>query len=141
MLFRSDQIGESWEYEPTCFADEDGQWLPDFRLSEESGLCYVEVKPAYLLDRQDGESMRENVDRIDVLLRQMTIAWRSEPDAWLELIFWRYGGQGAALSILGEQTRAWVTFGAEQPRIPLLWSGMGQLDSLNATRRIPAGVA
>lgn len=124
-----------WAYEPTCFAGGSGQWLPDFRIDEPGGVTYVELKPAYLLDRQDGEDMRENVDRIDVLLRQMEIAWLSEPDAWLELVFWVYDGGGAALSVLGHKTRAWVTFGAQQPRFPLAWPGMGQLDSLMADKR------
>lgn len=44
-----DKLGVQWEYEPQCFADETGQYLPDFRLtfqgSEGPWTCYVEVKP------------------------------------------------------------------------------------------------
>ena len=35
-----------WAYEPECFADETGQYLPDFELlSDHPGRDFVEVKP------------------------------------------------------------------------------------------------
>jgi hypothetical protein len=133
-----DAKGAAWEYEPTCFASDSGQWLPDFRIDEPGGVTYVELKPAYLLDRQDNEDMRMNVDRIDTFLQRMEIAWHSEPDAWLELIFWVYDGPGAALSILGHRTRAWAAFGANLPRFPLVWPGRGQLDWLMGAKQLSA---
>lgn len=47
-----DSVDISWEYEPGCFADETGQYLPDFRLDgvPVNNGCptalYVEIKPA-----------------------------------------------------------------------------------------------
>ena len=50
-----DEIGLPWEYEPECFATEEGQYLPDFLLPavwvlwEDIRLdLYVEVKPGHL---------------------------------------------------------------------------------------------
>lgn len=47
-----DQLGCTWEYEPECFADETGQYLPDFLVRDVQLLApvlrydlYVEVKP------------------------------------------------------------------------------------------------
>lgn len=45
-----DKLGIEWKYEPECFADESGQYLPDFWLGlngvyEARSLTYVEVKP------------------------------------------------------------------------------------------------
>ena len=31
----------AWEYEPTCFAGPDGQWLPDFRVASGGTVGYV----------------------------------------------------------------------------------------------------
>lgn len=39
---RLDARGMKWEYEPQCFADETGQYLPDFYVH---GWGYIEVKP------------------------------------------------------------------------------------------------
>lgn len=35
----------TWAYEPQCFADASGQYLPDFRCVNTEGVCYFEVKP------------------------------------------------------------------------------------------------
>lgn len=36
----------TWEYEPCCYADATGQYLPDFRVAfSEVDIIYVEVKP------------------------------------------------------------------------------------------------
>jgi len=45
-----DAVGLAWEYEPECFADETGQYLPDFKVSsgitgDDYEYAYVEVKP------------------------------------------------------------------------------------------------
>lgn len=76
-----DSIGLAWVYEPDCFADETGQYLPDFCL--EAGLqvlgqrrpCYLEVKPAGL-----------TAERVHGLLQAMERIWSSNPEAAL-LIF------------------------------------------------------
>lgn len=35
----------SWVYEPQCFADSTGQYLPDFAMNEGSKAYYFEIKP------------------------------------------------------------------------------------------------
>lgn len=64
----------SWEYEPDCFADETGQYLPDFRVWYEASKArtYLEVKPA-----------NANVGAIQ---HRMEIVLATYPDAWLELL-------------------------------------------------------
>lgn len=81
-----DHHGLSWEYEPTCFAGPDGQWLPDFRLTTWED-CYIEVKPPSLLtgDAQD------RISDISKILTQMSVAWLSEPETPIELVVWKYG--------------------------------------------------
>lgn len=75
--------GDTWTYEPTCFAGPEGQWLPDFGFTE-AGLrpVYVEVKPSGPLNAADLDGFHAQVDPV---LRQMQIAWLSEPDAVLVL--------------------------------------------------------
>jgi hypothetical protein len=125
-----DRDGEPWEYEPVCFASDEGQWLPDFRIGELGNL--VELKSAHLLERADGESGDEVVARIDVILKQMAIAWHSEPRTWLELVFWTYGGWEPVFTIVGGGRKpTWATFGPGLLSFPLLWPGMGQLAVLD----------
>lgn len=73
--------GFFWEYEPDCFADESGQYLPDFEVIANSGFVfarstYVEVKP-----RPWAEAAKQAA-----LRKQMEIIWRSRPRA--ELAIW-----------------------------------------------------
>lgn len=75
-----DNDGFCWEFEPECFADETGQYLPDFlRWDPENPPTgtrgeYVEVKPS----AAPGPATRE-------VLRRMEIIWSSKPDALLTL--------------------------------------------------------
>lgn len=122
-----DRDGETWEYEPTCFAGPDGQWLPDFRIGYDG--IYVEVKPAYLIAR-DTSDILDVYDRVDKILRQMTVAWLSEPQAAIQLIFWEYGREQveAPLSIMGTPgAPSWLTYTPGTLDLPLLWPGMGQM--------------
>ncbi len=42
--------GAPWSYESACFADENGQYLPDFVCREHpDGPLFIELKPAVLL--------------------------------------------------------------------------------------------
>jgi hypothetical protein len=130
-----DRDGETWEYEPTCFAGPDGQWLPDFRVGQYG--AYVEIKPAYLIE-WDGPEPRDTWNRVDEILERMTVAWLSEPDAILQLIFWTYGAEQveAPLSILAAHGHGpWVINTASTLDLPLLWPGMGQYDA--AVRMTP----
>lgn len=63
-------IINDWDYEPECFADETGQYLPDFQVEREDGVvCYIEVKPwGYELEP-------------DEWLRRMEIIHSSHPAA------------------------------------------------------------
>jgi hypothetical protein len=121
-----DRDGELWEYEPTCFAGPDCQWLPDFRIGHDK--CYVELKPRYLID-YDTDNVFDVYDRVDKILKRMTVAWLSEPDVPLALIFWTYGAEqaDAPLSIYaGRSGHGWVAYTPSTLDLPLLWPGMGQ---------------
>lgn len=89
----------SWEYEPQCFASEDGQYLPDFELTRtDRKRLYLEIKP-------------QNFPRPDALfvLPQMEIIRQSEPEADLGLIFWTYEA---------EQLGEWIFTSSQLP----VWS-------------------
>jgi hypothetical protein len=134
-----DRDGETWEYEPTCFGAAKGQWLPDFRISADG--IYVEVKPAYLM-AYDGPSILDTYDRVDKILKRMTVAWESEPDAHLMLVFWIYGLEQveAPLSILGSKGSAgWAAYTPGTVDLPLLWPGMGQTETLVKTNGLMGG--
>jgi hypothetical protein len=132
-----DRDGEKWEYEPTCFAGPDGQWLPDFRIGFDGIL--VEVKPTYLM-AYDGREVFETYDRIDKILRQMTVAWLSEPETHLQLVFWEYGREQveAPLVILGSPRGPhWVCYTPSTVDLPLLWPGMDQMGAVALATKSP----
>lgn len=125
-----DRDGETWEYEPTCFGGPEGQWLPDFRVGSHS--AYVELKPAYLI-AWDTRDLNEVYARIDKILTRMTIAWVSEPDVYLHLVFWTYGAEqtDAPLSIAAAgRNGPWLTYTPSTLDVPLMWPGMGQFDAI-----------
>jgi hypothetical protein len=75
-----DRFEWRWDYEPRCYADETGQYLPDFELTnalcrlrstDYSSRIFVEVKPAY-------------VD-LDELANRMARIWSTHHDAVLAL--------------------------------------------------------
>jgi len=118
-----DRRDKEWKYERECFASPDGQWLPDFRVKTKPGKPdeLVELKPAGLLYKQwaSGET--------DKILARMTIAWASEPDVCLTLLYWNRGGPAAmVISSYGSGT-PWM---AGNTSMPLLWPGMGQLNAV-----------
>lgn len=117
-----DREGVEWEYEPVVFAGPDGQWLPDFGLNGESH-AYIEVKPASQLDILDGEVYGDRLERIDGILRRMSVAWLTDPQAMLILDFWQYGDQQPVAHICG-RPGVW-TCGGRFP-FAVLWPGMGQ---------------
>jgi hypothetical protein len=79
-----DYLGVTWEYEPMCFADQSGQYLPDFAVNYGgiSGEWYVEVKAPH-------------VDHLAALAR-MHIIRQSEPGARLSVVA-QMAGQGHGL--------------------------------------------
>lgn len=65
-----------WTYEPRAFANQRGQYLPDFQLHgvEDWTIktpCYIEVRPT--------------LERAYLAMPQMAIIWDSEPQAALQI--------------------------------------------------------
>jgi len=118
-----DSTDAEWEYEPFCFAGPDIQWLPDFRVVAHDGkIIYFEVKPESLMDGD-----------VDAVLDQMTVAWLTEPEAVLELVFWRWREPEQASSLRGiPDDRAdgllWWWVGPDGGGHA--WPGAGQLEHL-----------
>jgi hypothetical protein len=127
-----DRRGHLWEYEPDCFAGPDGQRLPDFRIRRRRPpkTWLVELKPAGLLKQRRGEGTWEVVDRIDEILARTSIAWLSEPEAVINLIFWTYGANVPDFKVLGVRNAPWCVRGPSAP-FTCLWPGMGQQDRLD----------
>ena len=128
-----DRDGQLWKYEPECFAGPDGQWLPDFRIDDRT---YVELKPAYLIE-WDTRELDDVYDRVDAILRQMSVVWLSKPEAHLQLTFWSYGLDQvqAPLTIAGSSNGPiWYTSTPSTLDVPLLWPGMGQTDAVAEMR-------
>lgn len=120
-----DAWGVIWEYEPECYASGTIQWLPDFRITPGKKTVLVELKPASLVPSgTPGADYGDTADRVDNILRQMTVAWDSEPSAWLNLEFWRYR-EGVSLRVLGRNGQAWIAWVTDYP---VLWQGMGQAE-------------
>lgn len=69
-----DAQGYRWTYEPRAFADDRGQYLPDFELHypELSYRAFIEVRPTM-------EAALKGLGR-------MQIIWSSEPDAALMVV-------------------------------------------------------
>lgn len=126
-----DRAGRSWKYEPTCFASEGAQWLPDFQASfgDVDTSTYVEVKPSGImreLEAQGGHAFEQYADEI---LTRMSVAWLSEPEAVLMLVFWTYGATDPDFALMGLRGIPWQAWGIGTP-VPLLWPGLGQFPTL-----------
>jgi hypothetical protein len=109
-----DRTGQDWAYEPKCFAGSAGQWLPDFE-HRRGGLQYIELKPYERSWESKGQqpdytTWMEIVGIIEDLITRVSVAWESEPDAHLMIVFWRYGGQmkDALLVAAGPEDRVWT---------------------------------
>ena len=123
-----DQKGYDWQYEPQCFASENGQYLPDFLVEDRTGEQeYVEVKPLTGSPAQPYKNFRE----VDPLLERMTIIWASKPNAALSLFLWQFGDD-----ILSSCHIRWVPAVAlwlatlPGSKVSMIWPGMGQSESL-----------
>jgi hypothetical protein len=92
---------------------------------------YIEVKPVQMLKWLPGEASDGQRDRIDAILRRMSVAWDSEPRAVLELVFWRYGVPDPAFRIIAHPDSPWMAFpNTGLPLFRFLWAGMGQNEAL-----------
>lgn len=92
-----DALDASWTYEPICFADESGQYLPDFSFATNEGTrVYAEVKPAALLD-------------LEAVQNQMEIIWSSERECFLTIITVDNDGTPELAWIGDPVTRGWRT--------------------------------
>jgi hypothetical protein len=132
-----DAQGHRWEYEPECFASSEGQWLPDFGIApfieldeREAPPLFAEVKPAEPLMKHIPGSVAF-VEHVDAVLRRMTIAWESRPDARLTLVFWRYGGPKYLSLYCQRQGHPWLASFDGTQIMDLIWRGMGQYRRLN----------
>lgn len=69
-----DRMGWQWQYEPRAFANQIGQYLPDFRLDPGDDLypIYAEVKPT--------------IEAAFGAMARMQIIWDSIPDAFLLIL-------------------------------------------------------
>lgn len=128
-----DRQGRQWEYEPECFADEHGQWLPDFRvakLNEYYGVPHlIEVKPGEMLRPKKGEQLNDVLDRVDAVLGRCRPAWVCEPGSVTEVTFWRYGVPEPDLSLVAAWDKPWTAW-VPGFHLPLLWIGAGQGDTV-----------
>ena len=64
-----DAEGECWSYEPRAYADDRGQYLPDFEVVYGATRLFIEVRPT--------------VTKALEAMGRMEIIWSSEPTAFL----------------------------------------------------------
>lgn len=69
---RLDELDYAWEYEPRCFANQHGQYLPDFYVVTDAMPCYLEVKGV--------------IDDSVAIRRRVEIIFDSEPNASLVVV-------------------------------------------------------
>jgi hypothetical protein len=128
-----DRQGYRWGYEPECFAGPGGQWLPDFGCTfadDGDWAIFDEVKPAEPLMKHLAGS-GAYVKHVDGLLQRMAVAWESNPDAYLRLTFWKYGGPAYLTLNCRRAGDVWYAEFGVQP-VWLLWPGMGQFERCKA---------
>lgn len=98
-----DQMGVPWQYEPTAFASDRGQYLPDFvtelQFGDDTRTAYIEIKPRHP-DGDQGEIftalgpvmgsprfISELCPELAALGRRMSVVWESDPSAFLLLVW------------------------------------------------------
>lgn len=97
-----DHVGLEWEYEPLCFGDGSGQYLPDFRITGRNEVVYVEVK-----------AQRESAD--EWIEGPMRIIWGSEPNARLIAAYPHRGKYETVWSTLTADQGTWKTLARQLP--------------------------
>lgn len=82
-----DSMQIEWEYEPRAFANERGQYLPDFKVQVldcgrgEFVNGYIEVKPFH--PDQPADDWPENTPKLNALAERMSVVLDSDPSAFL----------------------------------------------------------
>lgn len=68
----------AWSYEPQAFGNDEGQYLPDFRVADVRNLWNHHEAPAYI-------EVKPSLAGLDLgyLARRMSVIWDSEPEAHL----------------------------------------------------------
>lgn len=138
-VFYRGRDSATWEYEPTCFASPDGQYLPDFRIPDPDGVehAYIEIKPPAALQDAGGEWFHDSIEGV---LQSLELIWESEPAATLYLIAWEYEARRPRLMFYscGTIDRLWHVV---VPGFPvqgvLLWGGRRQWLDLCELRNAP----
>lgn len=85
-----------WQYEPQAFANEHGQYLPDFYVDAPNGPMYIEVRPT--------------LERGFLAMERMQIIWDSDPSAILLLLVSEDGEFGVGLTATSDD-RMWRLVG------------------------------
>ncbi len=128
-----DRSGCTWKYEPKCFASEQGQWLPDFQVWNSADLdgrgVLIELKPVSLVT--PSRAGDDPFARVDKVLEQMSIAWSSDSEWPINLVFWTYGASQPDLMIQGRYGQPWTMSIPNCPIYPL-WPGMSQANLIQA---------
>jgi len=88
-----DEDGTVWEYEPRAYANQRGQYLPDFVIRDPGEApWFIEVKPTI-------EAALAILERVEIVLD-------SEPDAFLLVVVW---GIGSYSNRPGRRRWVWIT--------------------------------
>jgi hypothetical protein len=85
-----DLIGADWRYEPEAFADERGQYLPDFEIVRDgSPRQFVEVKPTASLALQDFNRVRPIFSSVPSA--EIRLTWPHQDKEWRSIVVNRMG--------------------------------------------------
>lgn len=125
-----DSRGVPWEYEPQCFADVTGQYLPDFAVPGDYGRRrYIDVKPDNFTDAAAVK-----------LKRQMEIIWSTDPRAELEIAWRKYGQDDSILSWSAAEGGEWEEVSSAQLKLVALVCGCGHSIAGLPTENLPCWI-
>jgi hypothetical protein len=115
-----ESIGGTWTYEPDCFADHTGQYLPDFWVArDDSNGWFIEIKPESIL--RDREALPKALTRMEIIWSSVPhaditlVVGHDIPDGWpIHKRFW------TSFSARGAADRLW-RIQSTLIRIPMVW--------------------
>lgn len=96
-----EQLWRQWDYEPECFADNNGQYLPDFMVQCSNERVYIEVKPTAELATA-------------ALHGPMSIIHSSDPHA----VLWAVWPEKLDAGAYGNNAYEWRVIGREHHWVP-----------------------